>query len=1100
MKAHLAVAASLLLVSGLSIAQSKYNDIDPFLGSYTLGGRADLVWFNSHPDSGQEFGYGLFNNDVPLQPSMIEGTNSKVISSDGVSGNFMMGSPSDQSRDEAVCATMASVGDTSIQVELTVMRWINGTFGIAEVPLGWFMVSPKTARQRLQVRMTSGYFDGGPEKEFVVAYNVPDSSQSITIRVFKLDSVSGNPVEIGAPVRDDTLPASLGTQAFFDITAGDYDGDGLDELVLVRNNAPTFLSGSSCIVSMSFHSYDFDWTTNRLVSKGITRRSWTLGGYSYVGGGPEQYPLTQLVVSSGDFNGDGRAECAFGFAVYAYYTFSIYGLKFPYMYYYVSPFSLSTDLRSFVFNDNNMTEVESTGLYMGTSSSLSNAQMTAASGDLDKDGKDELVVNGMLYFHVYKFGNTLNPSNIANVGLYSKIGYLSHNAIAIADIDGDTTFADSASSNWYPEIVCTDFSWSPTNDPTNESNNTPHIRVYKVTNTQPFTISNVGNFTENYPGAVPPNQMTDGGILLGYFRGNAIKLGKPRREAVNHLVEPVIIINAPPVHFDMLNDSCLDICKAYPIGGSSDMFSSQLVQTISNEADLTTETHSSWGVSSTLSAGGTFLGIGVKTSLTAKYGKDFKNTQRNDSTFTVTESNTAQWDDRIYATVTDYDIWEYPVLVDGVRKGNVMAAIAHPRAPHWFQSNDVTTMLGKNIILDHEPGNLLSYPDYGDPSNNPDVRQLIYSKDSYDLSPTSSPNPWTIDWTTLSEQQKDTTVNYGISAKASVEGWGVSLETEANYDHGAVNTHRTAVTHSIGMTANFGTIFQQYASAGYNVQPYAYWSVNGALVLDYLVGGLDTNGIASFWKANYSSEPDLTFNCYYRYFGEKGLGGLSPELANWTKEIAIFPENPEQGDTVTVIAEIHNYSLCATKSPVKVRFHLGNSDDGGITVSDLNGDTVFTTSSPVGARSDQVLQFKWRVPTGLSSSDSVLYAVIDPNNNIDELKENNNVGWNRITILGTGPTVVHNPVNEIRSYQLMQNYPNPFNPTTEIKYQIAVPGHVTLTVYDILGRVVATLVNERQSSGMHKIHFDGSRYASGVYFYRLQAGSYSAAKKFMILK
>lgn len=83
---------------------------------------------------------------------------------------------------------------------------------------------------------------------------------------------------------------------------------------------------------------------------------------------------------------------------------------------------------------------------------------------------------------------------------------------------------------------------------------------------------------------------------------------------------------------------------------------------------------------------------------------------------------------------------------------------------------------------------------------------------------------------------------------------------------------------------------------------------------------------------------------------------------------------------------------------------------------------------------------------------------------------------------------------------LMTNYPNPFNPTTVISYQLSVSGHVTLKVYDILGREVTTLVNENQSGGLHSVSFDASRLASGVYFYRLTAPGINQVKKMLLTK
>ena len=103
--------------------------------------------------------------------------------------------------------------------------------------------------------------------------------------------------------------------------------------------------------------------------------------------------------------------------------------------------------------------------------------------------------------------------------------------------------------------------------------------------------------------------------------------------------------------------------------------------------------------------------------------------------------------------------------------------------------------------------------------------------------------------------------------------------------------------------------------------------------------------------------------------------------------------------------------------------------------------------------------------------------------------------WTLITSIETG-----NTSSLPSSYSLEQNYPNPFNPSTVIKYAIKADGFVTLKVYDILGNEVANLVNERQSQGTYTINFNADKLSSGVYIYKLQAGSYSAAKKMLLVR
>jgi hypothetical protein len=85
-------------------------------------------------------------------------------------------------------------------------------------------------------------------------------------------------------------------------------------------------------------------------------------------------------------------------------------------------------------------------------------------------------------------------------------------------------------------------------------------------------------------------------------------------------------------------------------------------------------------------------------------------------------------------------------------------------------------------------------------------------------------------------------------------------------------------------------------------------------------------------------------------------------------------------------------------------------------------------------------------------------------------------------------------------YQLGQNYPNPFNPTTSIDYSIPVRSQVTLKVYDISGREVATLVDGFEEPGTKTVTFDADGIASGVYVYRLQAGNYTETKHLIVMR
>jgi aminopeptidase N len=138
-----------------------------------------------------------------------------------------------------------------------------------------------------------------------------------------------------------------------------------------------------------------------------------------------------------------------------------------------------------------------------------------------------------------------------------------------------------------------------------------------------------------------------------------------------------------------------------------------------------------------------------------------------------------------------------------------------------------------------------------------------------------------------------------------------------------------------------------------------------------------------------------------------------------------------------------------------------------------------TTVKVMNDANNQVFTFTFnRQPTSL---------VFDPNNNIVLKQATLTLG---VPLSAAVPT----------EYKLHQNYPNPFNPVTTILYDIPVPSRVRLRVYDVLGRIVATLVNEEQQGGEYAVPFDGTHLSSGVYFYTLEAGKYVRTRSLILVK
>ena len=92
-------------------------------------------------------------------------------------------------------------------------------------------------------------------------------------------------------------------------------------------------------------------------------------------------------------------------------------------------------------------------------------------------------------------------------------------------------------------------------------------------------------------------------------------------------------------------------------------------------------------------------------------------------------------------------------------------------------------------------------------------------------------------------------------------------------------------------------------------------------------------------------------------------------------------------------------------------------------------------------------------------------------------------------------------LNEIPiEYKLHNNFPNPFNPSTVVRFSLPVATQVSLKVYDVMGREVQTLVNERVQAGSYEVKFDGSNLNSGVYFYRIITDEFNDTRRMLLLK
>jgi len=576
-----------------------------------------------------------------------------------------------------------------------------------------------------------------------------------------------------------------------------------------------------------------------------------------------------------------------------------------------------------------------------------------------------------------------------------------------------------------------------------------------------------------------------------------IRLGKPVRSSITEILQPLVILNAPPIHFDVLNDESYDVSLSY--NQNDGQFISHYEKVSSQATEVSTEFNQDWGTSQTLKAGGSYWGVSVSAYLTTKYGKQFSKSGGHSTTVTVSIAVDAKEDDRIYATVVDYDVWEYPVYGDKEMRGHVLVVRPNVAENRWFPSKSWS---GYSYIPVHEVGNILSYREYPVLSDNPDVDEKIKgdNNNSFVLDANSSYD-WALSFDDFSTNQASTSKRYSREWGGEVDVWGSGFSVSGSYSQNELYTHKTDVSSGLGLSVHLAGLDMMIGEVGYIVTPYSYWATNGALVIDYAVKPelAQPGGTPTWWQVNYGELPDPAFILPWRYDPEKGFTLEDEAKRMQTKDLVFLPSDPKNGETITIRTQIHNFSLIPTPGPIGVKFYVGNPDSGGTLITGTEGQDQVYTDNAIPARASSMVQMQWKVPDNLGAYPRI-YAVIDADESLTEIHENNNKSWavlQKSTVsalpsdLETGPPLI---------YSLRQNYPNPFNPATEIEFTIPVAQKVKLNIYNILGERIINVVDGDLLAGKHAYRFDGRNLASGVYFYRLEAGSFVQSRKMILLR
>jgi len=244
--------------------------------------------------------------------------------------------------------------------------------------------------------------------------------------------------------------------------------------------------------------------------------------------------------------------------------------------------------------------------------------------------------------------------------------------------------------------------------------------------------------------------------------------------------------------------------------------------------------------------------------------------------------------------------------------------------------------------------------------------------------------------------------------------------------------------------------------------------------------------------ANYLNHPHAEF--YYLTYLQKFYGDHAISAASSNADLLCYASRYSSGETAMVIINIGTDDEVITVSTDSVgvgeKYYI-YSFTGGTDNGDFSSNVYLNGEGPSSS-------YQWGPYDQLFDIPADAYTIEN------EIKFTSPARSVQMIMVEGGNNYISG-VDEansemIHAYHLYQNYPNPFNPSTLISYQLPANALVVLNVFDVTGREIETLVNERQNAGNRSVRFNAADLPSGVYFYKIEVGSYRNTKKFLLLK
>jgi hypothetical protein len=497
-------------------------------------------------------------------------------------------------------------------------------------------------------------------------------------------------------------------------------------------------------------------------------------------------------------------------------------------------------------------------------------------------------------------------------------------------------------------------------------------------------------------------------------------------------------------------------------------------------------------VSSEIGAGFGKGKYGIDCSIKVNYGRSFERREDSICKIIVGQSLTA-FTDWIYGRTTTFHLFEYPVFYKGNLTGNFLVSVpVMESTPGWYT---ISSILSTNIPLNHEPGNLLSYPSSRSIKDLPDFylagKQITFDGQQVTSSTDAG---WNASQTKMHSSSIEKRYNIGVSTDATFKSPLCQVKLHGDYSYSDLSLSSTSMSDSIGFSGHFSSI--KDGSQNYYVTPVVYWSHSGAIVVDYCVD-FEGIGVGEWWKETYN-KPDLALIMPFRYAAEREEDLFYKSQKMLTTDIRYYPYDAIPGDEIEVETTLRNFGLKDFNENASVSFYLGDPDFGGTFLKSINFGKIESRGASIKSftlpTDSSMLQHPW------------LFAVIDTIP--DELHYNNNKAFiilfcNKYPKEGEWIPIadkilvgINDPkyAGDMEAY----SYPNPAKRSVAINYNVNSKLPVYLKILNSNGKPIEEYVLNPGSLGWHTEQVDLTSYSPGLYLYQLISGNSIITHKMIV--